>query len=75
MNFELHTPTPIIFGAGTFARLGDVASRRCTQALLVTGGGSTMDAAEMFAAVALPWARRTSSRCFGRLCRKEGEWT
>lgn len=40
MNFEYHNPTHLIFGAGVFSRLGEVASAHGTKALLVTGGGS-----------------------------------
>lgn len=40
MKFEFQNPTRILFGAGTLARLGEVASAYGTKALLVTGGGS-----------------------------------
>jgi alcohol dehydrogenase YqhD (iron-dependent ADH family) len=40
MNFEIHNPTRVVFGAGVFSRLGEVAREYGTQALLVTGGGS-----------------------------------
>ncbi len=40
MNFEFYNPTQLIFGAGSLARLGEVASRHGKKALLVTGGGS-----------------------------------
>ena len=40
MNFEYHNPTKLIFGAGTLARLGEVAAAYGKKALLVTGGGS-----------------------------------
>lgn len=40
MNFEFHNPTRLIFGAGSLARLGEVAGAYGRKALLVTGGGS-----------------------------------
>ena len=40
MNFEFYNPTHLIFGAGTLAQLGEVASRHGQKALIVTGGGS-----------------------------------
>jgi len=40
MKFEYHNPTKLIFGAGTLARLGEVARAYGKRALLVTGGGS-----------------------------------
>jgi len=40
MNFEYQNPTRIVFGAGSLARLGEVAQQFGTRALLVTGGGS-----------------------------------
>lgn len=40
MNFEYHNPTDLIFGAGSIARLGEVAGRYGKKALIVTGGGS-----------------------------------
>ncbi len=40
MNFEFQNPTRLIFGAGSVARLGEVAGHYGKKALLVTGGGS-----------------------------------
>lgn len=40
MKFDYHNPTKLIFGAGSLARLGEVAKAYGTRALLVTGGGS-----------------------------------
>jgi len=40
MQFEYHNPTRLIFGAGSLARLGEVAKAYGRRALLVTGGGS-----------------------------------
>jgi len=40
MNFEYQNPTRIVFGAGSFARLGELAQQFGKRALLVTGGGS-----------------------------------
>jgi len=40
MNFEFQNPTRIVFGAGSLARLGEVAREYGKKALLVIGGGS-----------------------------------
>ncbi|KXX65671.1 iron-containing alcohol dehydrogenase [Marichromatium gracile] len=40
MQFDYHNPTQLVFGAGSLARLGELARRYGTRALLVTGGGS-----------------------------------
>jgi alcohol dehydrogenase len=40
MKFEFQNPTHLIFGAGTLARLGEIARKHGKRALLVTGGGS-----------------------------------
>lgn len=40
MKFEFYNPTHLIFGAGSLARLGEVAGRYGKKALIVTGGGS-----------------------------------
>lgn len=40
MNFEFYNPTRLIFGAGMFSRLGEVAERYGKKALMVTGRGS-----------------------------------
>lgn len=40
MKFEYYNPTKLIFGAGTFVRLGEIAAHYGKRALLVTGGGS-----------------------------------
>lgn len=40
MNFEFQNPTRIVFGAGSLARLGEVAQEYGKKALLVIGGGS-----------------------------------
>ena len=40
MNFEYNNPTKLIFGAGTLAKLGEVAAKYGSRALVVTGGGS-----------------------------------
>lgn len=40
MNFEYYNPTRLIFGAGSFSRLGEVVADLGKKALLVTGGGS-----------------------------------
>jgi alcohol dehydrogenase len=39
MNFEFQNPTKIIFGAGTFSRLGEVVRSYGQRALVVTDGG------------------------------------
>lgn len=40
MEFEFENPTRIVFGAGSLSRVGEIAARLGTRALLVTGGGS-----------------------------------
>lgn len=40
MNFSFYNPTRLIFGAGSLARLGEVAGTLGKKALIVTGGGS-----------------------------------
>jgi len=40
MQFEYQNPTRLVFGAGSLARLGGLASQHGQRALLVTGGGS-----------------------------------
>ncbi len=40
MRFEFYNPTRLVFGAGSLARLGEVAAKYGKRALLVTGGGS-----------------------------------
>ncbi|HHE33272.1 MAG TPA: iron-containing alcohol dehydrogenase [Chlorobaculum parvum] len=40
MNFEYQNPTQLLFGAGTLARLGEVAREHGAKAMIVTGGGS-----------------------------------
>ena len=40
MNFSFYNPTRLIFGAGSLARLGEMAGTLGKKALIVTGGGS-----------------------------------
>ena len=40
MNFEFYNPTRLVFGAGTFSKLGEEVSEHGKKALIVTGGGS-----------------------------------
>ena len=40
MNFDYYNPTRLVFGAGSFPRLGEVAAGLGQKALIVTGGGS-----------------------------------
>ncbi|WP_419787264.1 iron-containing alcohol dehydrogenase [Pseudodesulfovibrio sp.] len=40
MNFDYYNPTRLVFGAGSFSRLGEVAAGLGQKALIVTGGGS-----------------------------------
>ena len=40
MQFEFQNPTHLVFGAGSLARLGELAGNYGKKALLVTGGGS-----------------------------------
>lgn len=59
MNFEFYNPTHLVFGAGTLSQLGEVVRKHGKKALIVTGGGSTMDASKVIAAATLydgnPW--------------------
>ncbi|GFO67782.1 NADH-dependent alcohol dehydrogenase [Geomonas limicola] len=40
MNFEAYNPTRLVFGAGSLAKLGEIASKYGKKALIVTGGNS-----------------------------------
>lgn len=40
MQFEFQNPTHLVFGAGSLARLGELAGNYGKKALVVTGGGS-----------------------------------
>ena len=42
MKVEYHTPTRLIFGAGSLSRLGEFARQYGQRALLVTGGGRAL---------------------------------